>query len=117
MAKKDVEFNSNEIHGADFGLQATDQDHSYSVIWALKLKVTDQRGYPVKSEDITIFDKNQSKVRQKKTDELGNMKIELLEYAVKGKQKTYASPYTVVVGDVKKEVLLNKNSNITLIVK
>jgi len=114
---KDVEFNSNEIRGADFGVQATEQDHSYSVTWTLQLKVTDQKGVPVKSADVTIFDKNQSKVYQEKTDELGSMKFELLEYAAKGKQKTYASPYTLVVGDVKKEVLLNKNNNITLILK
>jgi hypothetical protein len=52
---------------------------------------------------------------RKKTDELGNIKIELSEYAVKGKQKTYASPYTVFFGDIKKEVLLNENKSITLI--
>ena len=75
------------------------------------------RRVPVKSADVTIFDKNQSKVYQEKTDELGSLKFELLEYAAKGKQKTYASPYTLVVGDVKKEVLLNKNNNITLILK
>ncbi|HZJ59496.1 MAG TPA: hypothetical protein VFD24_04445, partial [Chitinophagaceae bacterium] len=90
---------------------------SYSVTWTLQLKVTDQKGVPVKSADVTIFDKNQSKVYQEKTDELGSLKFELLEYAAKGKQKTYASPYTLVVGDVKKEVLLNKNNNITLILK
>ncbi len=112
---KDVEFNSNEIHGAVFGLQVTDQDHSYSVIWTLQLNVLDRRGKPVKNADITIFDKNKTKVLQQKTDELGKLKSELLEYAVKGKLKTYASPYTVVIGNVKKEILLNENKNMTLI--
>lgn len=114
---KDVEFNSNDIRGAEFGLHATDQDHSYSVKWTLQLKVADQKGNPIKNADITILDKNQSKILQKKTDELGNIKTELLEYSVKGKEKTYSSPYTIVVGDAKKEVVLNKNSHITLVTK
>ena len=105
----------NRKHFLNCGLQATEQDHSYVVIWTLQLKVTDQKGYPVKNADITIFDKNQSKVLLNKTEELGNMKTELLECAIKGKLKTYASPYNVVLGDVKKEVLLNGNKNITLI--
>jgi len=112
---KDVEFNSNEIHGAVFGLQATAQDHSYSVIWTLQLKVVDQKGQPVKNADISIFDKDQTRVLQKKTDERGKVNSELIEYAVKGKLKTYASPYTVVVGESKKEVVLNGNKSMTLI--
>ena len=114
---KDVEFNSNDIRGAAFGLQATDQDHSYSVSWTLQLKVSGPNGHPVKNANITIFDKNQSKILQAKTDDQGNIKTELLEYAVKGKEKTYSSPYTVVAGDVKKEVLLNRNSSIGLVTK
>jgi uncharacterized protein YfaS (alpha-2-macroglobulin family) len=98
-------------------LQSTNQDHSYSVNCTLLLKVADQKGNPVKNADITILDKNQSKILQKKTDEKGNIKTELLEYSVKGKEKTYSSPYTVVVGDAKKEVLLNKNCNITVVTK
>jgi hypothetical protein len=114
---KDVQFNSNDIRGAVFGLQATDQDHSYSVNWTLKLKVADQKGNPVRNADITILDRNQLKILQKKTDEQGNMKTELLEYFVKGKEKTYSSPYTVLVGDAKKQVVLNRNSNITMVTK
>ena len=82
---------TNRNHFLNCGMQATEQDHSYVVIWTLRLKVTDQKRHRVKNADITIFDKNQSKVLKQKTDELGNMKLELLEYSVKGKQKTYAS--------------------------
>ena len=112
---KDVQFNSNEIRGAAFGLEATDQDHSYSVNWTLQLKVSDKKGKPVKDAEITILDKNQSKILQEKTDEGGNLKTELLEYSVKGKEKTYSAPYTVVFGNTKKEIALNKNSNVTLV--
>jgi len=114
---KDVEFNSNDIRGATFGLQATDQDHSYSVKWTLQIKVSSPNGHPVKNADITIFDKNQSKILQAKTDDQGNIETELLEYSVKGKEKSYSSPYTVVAGDVKKEVVLNRNSSIGLVTK
>jgi hypothetical protein len=114
---KDVQFNSNDIHGSDFGIDATDQDHTYSVNWTLKLKVSDKKGKPVKDAEVTILDKNQSKVLQKKTDEHGNLKTELLEYSAKGKEKTYSSPYTVVYGDSKKEVVLDRNSNVTLVAR
>ncbi|MEP7109602.1 MAG: hypothetical protein ABI760_16530 [Ferruginibacter sp.] len=114
---KDVEFNSNDIRGAIFGIQATDQDHSYSVIWTLQLKVSDQKGNPVGNADITILDKNHSKILQKKTDEWGKIKTELLEYSVRGKEKTYSAPYTVEVRDAKKEFMLNKNTSLTLVTK
>ena len=63
----------NRKHFLNCGLQAREQDHSYVVFWRLRLMVTDQKGYPIKNADITIFDKNQSKVLQNKTDGLGNL--------------------------------------------
>jgi hypothetical protein len=114
---KDVQFNSNDIRGSNFDIDITDGDHSYSVKWTLQLKVSDKRGNPVKNAEVTILDRNQSKILQQKTDDHGNLKKELLQYTVKGKEKTYSSPYTVVIGEVKKEVVLNSNTNITLVSK
>jgi hypothetical protein len=44
---KNVEFRSNDIKGAKFELQATDQDHSYSVYWTLNVQIADAKGTPV----------------------------------------------------------------------
>ena len=33
---KNVEFRSNDIRGANFDMDATEQDHSYSVYWTLR---------------------------------------------------------------------------------
>ena len=62
---RDVKFNSNETQ-ARFWFAGHCAGSQFSVIWILQLKVTDQKGYAVKSEDISIFDKNQLKVLQKK---------------------------------------------------
>lgn len=112
---KNVQFSSNEIKGAKFGLQTTDEQHTYSVNWTLKLLVADKAGKPVNNADVKIFDRNNNIVKEGKTDERGSVEAELLEYSANGKEKSYASPYSIVVGNNKKEVTLDRNSNITLI--
>ncbi len=114
---KNVEFRSNDIRGAEFDVQVTDQDHSYSVYWTLNVKVTDARGKPVKNAEVTIRDKSNVVVLKTKTDENGKLQTELQEYAVDGKEKKFLSPYTVLVGGCEKKVELNKNMEITCIVK
>jgi hypothetical protein len=112
---KNVMFSSNDIRGSKFGLQSTEEDHSYTVNWTLKLLVSDKNGKPVNNTDVKILDRNNKQVLEEKTDEHGNVKTELLEYSVNGKEKSYASPYTIVVGNDKKEVVLDRNSSVTLI--
>ena len=114
---KNVEFRSNDIKGAKFDIEATDQDHSYSVYWTLSINVADKKGKPVKNADITIFDKNNVIVLQTKTGENGSLQTELQEYAVTGKEKKFLSPYTVSAGGCEKKVELNKNMEITCILK
>ena len=55
--------------------------------------------------------------RSEKTGKLKNLKIELLQYTPKGKLKSYASFYTVEIGDVNKELLLRENKNMTLTIE
>jgi hypothetical protein len=112
---KNVEFNSNDIRGAQFGLQSTDQAHSYKVSWTLNLAVQNKNGKAVGNKEIIILDKNNKKVMEAKTDDHGRLSTELLEYSVDGKEKSYASPYTIVLDDTKKQVTLNRNSSVTMV--
>jgi hypothetical protein len=111
---KNIEFRSNKIEGQQFGLNVTDQDHSYAVYWTLKIKVNDNKGIPLKNADITIFDKSNAIVLKSKTEENGKLTIELPEYAVDGKNKKVSSPYIISVGKFKKEVELNNNMEIII---
>ncbi len=54
----DIEFRSNNFEGIDFGINATDQSHSYSVWWTLKVKVTDKKGNVIKGTEVRFLDIN-----------------------------------------------------------
>ena len=114
---KNVEFRSNDIRGAKFEVAATDQDHSYTVYWTLHVKVIDAKRDPVKNAEVNIRDKNNTVVLQTKTDENGKLQTELQEYAVDGKEKKYLSPYTISLSGCEKKVELNKNMEISCVVK
>lgn len=114
---KNVEFRSNDIRGADFGIQRTDQEHSYSVYWTLSLNVTDAKGSPVKNAEVTIRDKNNAVTVQTKTDQNGKLQTELQEYSVDGKEKKILSPYTISLAGCEKKVQMNKNMEVTCTIK
>jgi hypothetical protein len=114
---RDVEFRSNKIEGGKFEIDATDQDHSYSVYWTLTVKVKDNKGVPVEHAVVTIHDKSGSVELQSKTDSKGEVTTELLQYNVNGKEKTIVSPYSIVVDDVNNEVELNGNKEIVFTLK
>lgn len=106
---KNVAFRSNEIRGRKFEIEASDQDHSYSVFWTLRLSVSDSMGNPVGDTDVSILDRNRKPALEAKTDALGVLLAEFPEYTVDGKERTISSPYTIVVGGVEKEIDLNSN--------
>jgi hypothetical protein len=113
---RNVEFRSNEVKGAGFSLEATDQNHSYSVYWSLRLKLTDPQGRPLKERPVTILDRQDSAVLSAKTDQAGMLKTELQEYSVDGKDRKVRTPYTIVAGTVKKQIDLNRNRQLTWII-
>lgn len=111
---KDVEFRSNNFEGLDFGIDATDQPHSYSVWWTLTVNVSDKTGKIAKGADVQIIDANgQEAIRQQANDQ-GVIKVELQEYSVNDKEQSLRSPYTIIVGKKKIKVGLNKNTTISL---
>ncbi len=114
---RNIQFRSNEFRGFPFDIDATDQQHSYSVYWTLNLKVLDKNSNPVKDAEVRIMDKDNKIIASKKTDATGSLSEELLEYSVDGEKKIFSAPYSLVVGKNKKQVALNKNSDVVLQIK
>jgi hypothetical protein len=111
---KNIEFRSNKTEGQKFQLEVTDQEHSYSVYWTMKIKIFDSKGMPAKNTDVLIRDKNDVVILQAKTDESGKLNAELPQYKVDGKNIKVSSPYTIIAGTLKKEIDLDNNKEITL---
>ena len=109
---RNIEFRSNEVLNGKFEIDATDQDHVYSVYWTLKIKVEDINGIPVQNAELTIHDDCGTMALQTKTDHRGEIVVELPEYHVSGKNKRMLSPYALDVEGLKKEVELNGNKEI-----
>lgn len=114
---KNIEFRSNIVEGGKFEIDATNQDHIYSVYWTLNVKVTDNKAVPVKNTDVTIHDNSGAVAFQAKTDESGKISAELLQFLINDKDKKISSPYTVSVGKLKKVVELDSNKEIVCVVK
>lgn len=111
---KNIEFRSNKTEGQKFQLEVTDQEHSYSVYWTLKIRIFDSKGMPAKNTDVLIRDKNDMVILHTKTDESGKLNAELPQYKVDGKNTKVSSPYTIIAGTLKKEIDLDNNKEITL---
>jgi hypothetical protein len=111
---KNIEFRSNRIENQKFAVEVTNQDHSYSVYWTLIVKVNDSKGKPVRDKEVTILDNSNAVVLKARTDDSGQIKTELPEYAVDGKRKTVSSPYTVTADRAKKKVELISNTEISI---
>ncbi|RLD34191.1 MAG: hypothetical protein DRI73_04325 [Bacteroidetes bacterium] len=114
---KNIEFRSNDIEGMEFDMDISDPHHSYSVYWTLTLNMVNKKGNTGKETEIQILDKNRIEVVNQKTDKNGFLSVELLEYTVDGKEKTFLSPYTIIFGKNKKNIQLNKNSEVKLVIK
>lgn len=112
-----VEFRSNVFKGWKFGIDASDQDHSYAVYWTLTVRVESPGGKPLAGKEVSIADRDNAVVSQARTDSLGLVNVELPEYKVNGKEKVVSSPYTVEVEGVKREVTLDSNKTITSVIK
>ncbi len=114
---KDIEFRSNDFDGLDFGIETTNQHHSYSVYWTMTVNVKNKKDHKVSDAKVIILDKNRREVLSQRTDGSGIIQVEIPEYKVNGELITYLSPYTVVAGKKKQEVVLNANRELTITVK
>ena len=111
---KNIKFRSNQIESQNFSLDATDQDHSYSVSWTLNVNLKDLKNLPIKNTEVTIVNKLNEISFKAKTDSLGQITAELPEYSVDGKNKKVFSPYIIKTGMIKKEIELDNNKEIII---
>ncbi len=109
---KNVEFRSNKVEGGKFEIEYTDQDHSFSVFWKLSLVVADTKGLQNRNADVEILNSKNEVVLKTKFDNKGKLSVELPEYIIDGKNKNLLSPYTIIIGDFRKEVKLDQNKEI-----
>lgn len=112
---KNIVFTSNIVEGADFGIDKTEQEHTYSVLWTLTVKVTDKRGNLLEGANVKVIDSKGIEVTNTKTDKSGIIEKELVEYAVEGKSVTSSSPYIVISGKKKYVVNLSRNQELLII--
>jgi hypothetical protein len=112
-----TEFHSNDLSGLKFGVDATDQHHSYAVYWTLLIRAKDKSGNIAGDRKVEIFDRNNKRIMSDKTDIHGLLKVELPEYHLQGSVKTELSPYMIVIGNKKMYAELNKNSEVVMILK
>ncbi len=112
---QNVEFRSNEVKGSEFKIDATGQDHHFSVYWTLKIKIVNSDGDPLSGIDVRIQNKDGKEVVDRETDEAGMVSEELMEYEDNEGKVVFQSPYKVVAGKVTKVIDLNKNDEITII--
>jgi hypothetical protein len=107
---KDVEFRSNTFEGFDFGVEATDQLHSYSVWWTITVNVTEVKGKDVL---VQILDSFGDEAFREMVNNKDLVLVELPEYTVDEHGKVFHSPYTVIVGRNKTEVRLDGDKEVT----
>jgi hypothetical protein len=112
-----TEFRSNELSGVEFGIDATTQNHSYSVYWTLIINLYNKQGLPLKGTDLKVVDRNGKEVVSQLTNENGSLKVELPEYLVDSEGKKYLSPYTIIAGKKKIILELKKNTETDIVLK
>jgi hypothetical protein len=113
----DIHFCSNTVEGAVFEIDATGQDHSYTVSWKLEIQVTDKKGNSFDRTEVRVLDKNGEEVFKGPT-RLGKAIAEdLPEYSFSSGEKNFSSPYTVIVGKKKQKVELSGDSVVTIVSK
>tara|TARA_R110002049_G_scaffold309306_1_gene520977 strand:- start:16613 stop:18808 length:2196 start_codon:yes stop_codon:yes gene_type:complete len=111
---EDIYFGSNEVVGAEFGLDETMQAHNYSVYWTLNVKVLDKSGRPINGEEVKVIDANKKDIITLRTSEDGSVSYELLEYLSENSIRKYSSPYKIKVGKKSKIIHLNENKSINI---
>ncbi|MBK8504604.1 MAG: hypothetical protein IPL46_21795 [Saprospiraceae bacterium] len=113
---KNILFNSNQIDGAAFDIDMTDQDHSFEIYWTLKINISDGSGKPVADSEIFIEDKSSKVVGRGNTDIRGEFTIELLDYIFENGEKKIDNTYLVKCNKKAETVILDQDMSLTIIV-
>ena len=112
VVASDIEFNSNVFHDCKFTIDATDENHTFSVSWTLTVHVLDHHDRVVPGVTVTIHDVDGELCFNEKTDEDGKIVCELQEYRFSNGKRSEALPFTISVGKESKHVFLKSNQEI-----
>jgi hypothetical protein len=112
-----TQFRSNILTGLEFGIDATDQKHNYTVSWTLQIILKDKKGNQVKDKEIVITDNRGKEVLRSKSGSDGRLTVELPEYLVDDTGTTCLTPYLITSGKNKISCELKKNSEINMLIK
>jgi len=110
-----TKFRSNELSGLSFKINATDQDHHYTVYWTLLITLHDKTGRALPGNEIKVMNRNGKEVVKKQTNKEGFIQIELPEYGAEGAAKDYSAPYKILVGRKKVKTELTMNTTVDII--
>ena len=112
---RNIQFRSNVIEGSGFEIDATAQDHSYTVYWNLEVQVTDRKGKGFAGEEVRILDGSGTEVFKQWTGKEGTVICELPEYSMSSSEKVFSTPYAVIAGKKREIIELTGNSVVTFV--
>ena len=112
---RDIHFCSNTVEGGDFTIDATGQDHSYTVSWKLEIRVTDKKGNALEGRQVRVLAKNGEEVYKGPATDGKLILEELPEYSFSSGDINFSNPYTVILGKTKQKVELSRDSVVTII--
>lgn len=106
---RDVKFYSNRFEGMEFGIDRTNQDHSYEVYWTLEV-----RAEGLVNKRVVVENSEGTVVDEGRINSKGVWTTELLDFSYAKGNKTSNNTYKVVCGNFDKRVILNKNQIVTI---
>ncbi|HPF01941.1 MAG TPA: hypothetical protein PLE95_01965 [Bacteroidales bacterium] len=112
---ENIEFRSNKVEGSDFMIDRTDMEHSWSVFWALTIRVVDGNSDPCENVEVSVTDSGGEEVYRQRTDKNGYVRTELAEYIAVGNSIKQYAPYTVKAGRSKRKVSLVSDTEIIMV--
>lgn len=114
---ENIRFESNSVINGTFDIDETDQPHSYSVFWKLKVHIIDKKGLPVEDTIVRVLDNKGVESVVLKTLADGSGSSELPEYSFRNGSNNYVSPYTLSVGKKKLKIILDHDQEVTILNK
>lgn len=117
IVARNIEFRSNKIEGAPFSIDASGEQNQYSVYWTLAVTVVDKMSKPLPGKPVAVRDSRAKLVFSGTTDQNGAVRAELPAYVVQDADRISFSPYTIEVGGSRREIALDSNTSIRMVVR
>lgn len=114
---ENVVFRSNTFEGMDFGIEMTDQNHSYEVFHTLEVLVTNGSGARMPDKLISIKNNSGKILKEGRTNEQGTWEVELQEYYFREGEKVSKNPYLVTCENVSQQIDIHQNQTIKIKIK